>query len=140
MARHRCRSAHDESTINNAEINGPRAVGKMLARDDLNKHALGVRQEPIAAPFVGRQLREAAMRFRMAATLPALALASALGPITASAQSSYVHHNFCLLTGSARECAYQTMDQCLAAKRGNADFCEPNGAPLVHAPARRGYP
>ena len=53
-----------------------------------------------------------------------------------SRQSGYVHHNFCLLTGPARECAYQTMEQCLAAKRGNADFCEPNDAPLNHAPRR----
>ena len=58
---------------------------------------------------------------------------------SASAQSDYVHHNFCLLTGPARECAYQTFEQCLAAKRGNADFCEPNGTPLNHAPARYRY-
>lgn len=57
----------------------------------------------------------------------------------AFAQSDYVHHNFCLLTGPARECAYRTFEQCLAAKRGNADFCEPNGTPLNHAPARYQY-
>ncbi|HUC51880.1 MAG TPA: hypothetical protein VMA30_21035 [Xanthobacteraceae bacterium] len=57
----------------------------------------------------------------------------------AFAQSGYVHHNFCLLTGPARECAYETMAQCLAAKRGNADFCEPNDAPLNHAPGRYQY-
>jgi hypothetical protein len=58
---------------------------------------------------------------------------------TAFAQSGYVHHNFCLLTGPARECAYQTFEQCLAAKRGNADFCEPNGAPLNPPPGRYRY-
>ena len=58
---------------------------------------------------------------------------------SASAQSGYVHHNFCLLTGPARECAYETMQQCLSAKRGNADFCEPNGTPLNHAAGRYRY-
>ncbi len=57
----------------------------------------------------------------------------------AFAQSGYVHHNFCLLTGPARECAYQTFEQCLAGRRGNADFCEPNGAPLNHAPGGYRY-
>jgi hypothetical protein len=57
----------------------------------------------------------------------------------AFAQSGYVHHNFCLFTGPGRECAYETMQQCLAAKRGNADFCEPNGTPLNHAAGRYQY-
>ena len=65
------------------------------------------------------------------------AMGATLGATPAFAQAGYVHHNFCLLTGPARECAYETMDQCLAAKRGNADFCEPNGAPLSHAPRGR---
>jgi hypothetical protein len=69
----------------------------------------------------------------------AAAALGAFGGTPASAQSGYVHHNFCLLTGPARECAYETMDQCMAAKRGNADFCEPNGAPLNHGPARGRY-
>jgi Protein of unknown function (DUF3551) len=66
-------------------------------------------------------------------------LAGALSASSAQAQSGYVHHNFCLLTGPARECAYETFGQCLAAKRGNADFCEPNGAPLNHPPGRYRY-
>ena len=66
-------------------------------------------------------------------------LGGAFGVSNAQAQSGYVHHNFCLLTGPGRECAYQTMEQCLAAKRGNADFCEPNGAPLNHPPGRGRY-
>jgi hypothetical protein len=70
------------------------------------------------------------------------AAAAALGAVSgtpALAQSGHVHHNFCLLTGPARECAYQTMDQCIAAKRGNADFCEPNDAPLNHPSSRGRY-
>ena len=67
------------------------------------------------------------------------AMGTTLGATPAVAQSGYVHHNFCLLTGPARECAYETMEQCLSAKRGNADFCEPNGAPLNHGPARGRY-
>ena len=81
------------------------------------------------------------MRAFTSAILLAAAAAAlgASGATPAVAQSGYVHHNFCLLTGPARECAYETMDQCLSAKRGNADFCEPNGAPLNHGPARGRY-
>jgi Protein of unknown function (DUF3551) len=66
-------------------------------------------------------------------------LGGAFGASNAFAQSDYVHHNFCLLTGPARECAYQTFEQCLAARRGNADFCELNGTPLNHAAGRYQY-
>jgi hypothetical protein len=62
------------------------------------------------------------------------AFGATLNATPAAAQSGYVHHNFCLLTGPARECAYQTFAQCEAAKRGNADFCEPNGSPINHGP------
>ncbi len=79
------------------------------------------------------------MRLLISAILFGAAFGGAFGVSPAAAQSDYVHHNFCLLTGTARECAYQTMEQCLAAKRGNADFCEPNGAPLNHPPARYQY-
>jgi hypothetical protein len=75
----------------------------------------------------------------MSAFLVAAAFAGAFGASSASAQSGYVHHNFCLLTDDAHECAYETMAQCLEAKRGNADFCEPNGAPLNHPPGRGQY-
>jgi hypothetical protein len=71
----------------------------------------------------------------------AAAALGAFGATPASAQSGqsgdYVHHNFCLLTGPARECAYESMAQCLGSKRGNADFCEPNDAPINHAPRGR---
>lgn len=79
------------------------------------------------------------MRLMMSAVFLSAALA-AFGSSNASAQSGragdYSHHNFCLLTGPARECAYETFEQCLAAKRGNADFCEPNGTPLNHPQVR----
>jgi hypothetical protein len=78
------------------------------------------------------------MRLSASALVFGTALA-AFGGSSAFAQSGYVHHNFCLLTGPARECAYQTFEQCLEAKRGNADFCEPNGPPINHPPGRYGY-
>jgi hypothetical protein len=80
------------------------------------------------------------MRLITSAVLLSSALfGAAVSASSAQAQSGYVHHNFCLLTGPARECAYETFGQCLAAKRGNADFCEPNGAPLNHPPGRYRY-
>jgi hypothetical protein len=30
------------------------------------------------------------------------------------------------MTGPAQDCGYSSMAECLASKRGNADFCEPN--------------
>jgi len=48
-----------------------------------------------------------------------------LGVTGASAQSSSAYP-YCLMTGSAQDCGYTSMQQCLASKRGNADFCEPN--------------
>jgi hypothetical protein len=65
--------------------------------------------------------------------LAAAALAASFGS-SAFAQSTYVHHNFCLKTGAGQECAYDSMTQCEAAKRGNADFCMQNSAPIAHAP------
>jgi hypothetical protein len=61
------------------------------------------------------------MRVIIFATL----LASAFAGSSAFAQSS-ASYAYCLFTGPAQECAYSSMAQCLAAKRGNADFCEPN--------------
>ncbi len=60
-------------------------------------------------------------------------LAAALAGSSALAQSGYVHHNFCLKTGSGQDCGYQTMAQCEASKRGSADFCVQNSAPINHA-------
>jgi hypothetical protein len=70
----------------------------------------------------------------MRVILVAAALAASLAGSSAYAQSTYVHHNFCLKTGSGQECAYDTMAQCEASKRGNAGFCIQNSAPINHAP------
>jgi len=58
--------------------------------------------------------------------------AAAFAGGSALAQGSYVHHNFCLKTGSGQDCAYDSMAQCQAAKRGNADTCVPNSPPQNH--------
>jgi Protein of unknown function (DUF3551) len=51
--------------------------------------------------------------------------ATTIAGTSASAQSS-ASYPYCLMTGPAQECGYTSMAECLAAKRGNADFCEPN--------------
>ena len=61
------------------------------------------------------------------ATLAAAAFAGS----SAWAQSD--NYPYCLMTGSAEECAFSSMAQCLASKNGNADFCEPNN---TYAPSR----
>jgi hypothetical protein len=50
----------------------------------------------------------------------------------AQAPGDHVHHNFCLKTGSAQECAYDSMAQCEAAKRGSADSCVKNSPTQNH--------
>jgi hypothetical protein len=37
-----------------------------------------------------------------------------------------VHHNYFLKTSSDMECAFDSMAQCEAAKRGNGDICQPS--------------
>jgi hypothetical protein len=60
-------------------------------------------------------------------------LAATFAGSSAFAQTSgYSHHTFCLIKGSSRECAYDSMAQCLQAKTGNKDTCEPNSAPQNH--------
>jgi hypothetical protein len=59
-------------------------------------------------------------------------LAVSLAGSSAFAQGDYRHHNFCLKTGSGLECAYDSMAQCMASKRGNGDSCAPNSAPQDH--------
>ena len=66
------------------------------------------------------------MRFIMVAGV----LAAAMSGSPAFAQ--HVHHTFCLKTGSAQECAYDSFAQCEAAKRGNADSCVQNSPPQNH--------
>jgi hypothetical protein len=49
-------------------------------------------------------------------------LATAFAGSNAQAQNA----PWCLMTGSASECDFNSMNQCLASKRGNTDFCELN--------------
>lgn len=61
----------------------------------------------------------------MRAMMFATALTAVLGVSGAFAQSSSAYP-YCLMTGPSQDCTYISMAQCLASKRGNADFCEPN--------------
>lgn len=62
------------------------------------------------------------MRFIMLAAVLSVTVTAS----SAFAQGDKVHHTFCLKTASAQECAYDSMPQCEASKRGNADTCVPN--------------
>jgi hypothetical protein len=64
--------------------------------------------------------------------MAALFAATLAGSSAMAQPGSYTHHKFCLKTGSSQDCAYQTMAQCEAAKRGNADSCVANSAPQNH--------
>jgi hypothetical protein len=68
------------------------------------------------------------MRLLMIATIAATAFAGS----SAFAQGDYRHHTFCLRTGSATECAYDSFQQCQAAERGPADSCMKNSPPQNH--------
>jgi hypothetical protein len=68
----------------------------------------------------------------MRAIMIAAVLTAAFGGSSTYAQSTYVHHNFCLKTGSATECAYDSFAQCESAKRGNTDSCVQNSPPQNH--------
>ena len=70
------------------------------------------------------------MRAIALATVLAAGLAG--GSALAQTPGGHVHHNFCLKTGSAQECAYDSFAQCEAAKRGNADSCVQNSPPQNH--------
>jgi hypothetical protein len=59
------------------------------------------------------------------AMLAAAVLALGLGGSDAKAQSSS-SYPWCLMTGPAQSCFYTSMAQCMASRRGNVDFCEPN--------------
>jgi hypothetical protein len=60
-------------------------------------------------------------------------LAATFAGSSAFAQTSgYSHHTFCLISGSSKECAFDSMSQCLQAKKGNKDTCEPNSMPQNH--------
>jgi hypothetical protein len=59
-------------------------------------------------------------------------LFAAFAGSSAFAQGSYHHHAFCLQSGSSKQCAYDSMAQCLQAKKGNKDTCAANSAPQNH--------
>lgn len=72
----------------------------------------------------------------METTMRLIAIAGILAALGSSAfaqTSSYSHHAFCLIKGASdKECAFDTMQQCLAAKTGNTDTCQPNSMPQNH--------
>jgi hypothetical protein len=59
-------------------------------------------------------------------------LAATMASPSAFAQSTYVHHAFCLKSETTQDCAYDSMAQCLQAKRGNTDTCVVNSPPQNH--------
>jgi hypothetical protein len=72
------------------------------------------------------------METTMRAIMMASVLAAGFASPSAFAQGDYVHHNYCLKTGSSQECAYDSFAACEAARRGNADSCVPNSPPENH--------
>jgi ABC-type sugar transport system substrate-binding protein len=63
---------------------------------------------------------------KLSATMVAAGLmAAAFGGASAQAQSTS-SYAWCLMTGPAQSCYYTSMQQCMASRRGNVDFCEPN--------------
>jgi len=65
-----------------------------------------------------------------------LAIAGVLAMVAGSSAlaqtSGYSHHSFCLQSGSSKECAFDSMAQCMQAKKGGRDTCVPNSAPQNH--------
>ena len=59
-------------------------------------------------------------------------VAASLAGANAFAQGTYQHHAFCLQSGPNKECAYDSMAQCQAARQGNTDQCVRNSAPMNH--------
>jgi hypothetical protein len=59
-------------------------------------------------------------------------LAATVAAPSAFAQGDYRHHGFCLRSGSAQECAYDSFAQCEASKHNNTDTCVANTPPQDH--------
>jgi hypothetical protein len=76
----------------------------------------------------GIRTTENTMRLLMVAAL----LGGTLAGSSAFAQGSYVHHKWCLQTGSSQECAYDTLAECKASKTSPVNRCVHNTAPMNH--------
>jgi hypothetical protein len=72
------------------------------------------------------------MRAVFGTTLAITLLTAVLASSSAFAQGDYVHHKWCLRTGSGEECAFQTLAQCKAGKHSPADSCFRNSKPQDH--------
>jgi hypothetical protein len=116
-----CRMSHHNRSINFAKQN----------HGDCDGTAFVIRNHPFRA---GLTTVDERWRRSMRAILTAAVATAALAVVSSNAfaQGDYMHHNFCLRTGSTQECAYETFGQCEAAKHSNVDTCEPNGPPINH--------
>jgi hypothetical protein len=88
-------------------------------------------------PFT--ETMETTMRTALSASLLAAGLlATVFGAITFGGSPAYAQsatsYRYCLLTDEAQVCSYNSMEQCMASRRGNADFCEPNNVYDGNAP------
>ena len=81
---------------------------------------------------VSKDTETTTMRVTLQALALATLLATALGSSAYAQKGDYRHHGFCLKTGSAQECAYDSFQQCEAAKNSPADTCVANSAPQDH--------
>jgi hypothetical protein len=81
---------------------------------------------------VSKDTETTTMRVTLQALALATLLAAALGSSAYAQKSDYRHHSFCLKTGSAQECAYDSFAQCEAAKNSPVDSCVANSAPQDH--------
>ena len=58
------------------------------------------------------------VRLNLALAVGCLLVAATAAPI-AFAQGSYQHHDWCLVGGHGKTCAYETLAQCQASKAGS---------------------
>jgi Protein of unknown function (DUF3551) len=97
-----------------------------FSRNILNNHGEEImRATPMRATFMSVSLGAAGI----------LAAAFADSTSLASAQSSS-SYPFCLFTDEAQSCYYTSIAQCMASRRGAADFCQPNNTYVPNS--RRG--
>jgi hypothetical protein len=67
-------------------------------------------------------------------TVAGFLLAGVIGSTAfgSAAFAQHVHHRYCLTDRGHKECAYDTLAQCKAARTGNAGHCSRNSAPMNH--------